>query len=214
MNVQAMPKTAYDKTLFTEKANELIEIGAFFDASGWAPATSGNYSARIDDKYAAITVSGYPKGRLDMDGIMAVDMDGRATDTRKPSAETLLHTMIYTLKPEAGAVLHTHSVNAVVLSRLMKKSKLKLEDYELLKAFPGIETHESSVCVPIFDNTQDIAALSELVREKLEEKTNVFGFLIRSHGLYAWGKDVAEAARAIEAFEFLFTCELEQRKYA
>ena len=38
------------------------------------------------------------------------------------------------------------------------------------------------------------------------------GYLIRGHGLYTWGRDVAEALRHLEAFDFLFTCELEHRR--
>ncbi|MET1163044.1 MAG: class II aldolase/adducin family protein, partial [Pseudoxanthomonas sp.] len=37
-------------------------------------------------------------------------------------------------------------------------------------------------------------------------------YLIDGHGLYAWGRDMAEARRHLEAFEFLFHCELELRK--
>jgi methylthioribulose-1-phosphate dehydratase len=36
------------------------------------------------------------------------------------------------------------------------------------------------------------------------------GYLIAGHGLYTWGADVAEARRHVEAFDFLFTCELER----
>ena len=32
------------------------------------------------------------------------------------------------------------------------------------------------------------------------------GFLIRGHGLTAWGKDIASAQQHIEGFEFLFQC--------
>jgi methylthioribulose-1-phosphate dehydratase len=33
------------------------------------------------------------------------------------------------------------------------------------------------------------------------------GFLLRRHGLYAWGKDLDEARRHLEIFEFLFEVE-------
>lgn len=210
MNVQTILKPAFDKSVFTEAAEQLIAAGKFLDSKGWAPATSGNYSARLDNQFAAITVSGYHKGRLDTNGIMTVDMEGRATDHRKPSAETALHTMLYKLDESIGSVLHTHSVNAVVLTRALKKNKLKLEGYELLKAFKGIETHDTAITVPIFDNTQDITALSEEVKTKIQGRDDVRGFLIRGHGLYTWGGTVAEAQRAVEAFEFLFECEMQQ----
>jgi methylthioribulose-1-phosphate dehydratase len=39
-----------------------------------------------------------------------------------------------------------------------------------------------------------------------------WGYLIEGHGLYAWGRDVAETQRHVEAFEFLLDCELELRR--
>jgi methylthioribulose-1-phosphate dehydratase len=46
----------------------------------------------------------------------------------------------------------------------------------------------------------------------LLEKKEFWGYLIEGHGLYAWGRDMAEARRHLDAFEFLINCELEMRK--
>ena len=59
-----------------------------FHARGWAPATSGNFSARLADGRIAITASGRHKGRLAEADIMTLTADGRPTDDRRPSAET------------------------------------------------------------------------------------------------------------------------------
>ncbi len=66
-------------------------------------------------------------------------------------------------------MLHTHSVNATVLSRLTLSDSLVFADYELQKAFAGISTHQSQVLVPIFDNDQDIARLALRVQPWLDE---------------------------------------------
>lgn len=212
MNVQALRKPSFDKSIMQDATQALIRAGKFFDSKGWAPATAGNYSARLDAEYAAITVSGTHKGHLKTEDIMMIDMDGTPQDARKPSAETALHTMLYRLDDKIGSVLHTHSVNSVVLTRLPEhKKKLKFSGYEILKAFRGIETHEAEIVIPIFKNSQDIPALAEEVREKLEGRADIPGFLIRNHGLYTWGLDVNEAQKAVEALEFLFACELGQR---
>ena len=42
----------------------------------------------------------------------------------------------------------------------------------------------------------------------------LWGYLIDGHGLYAWGRDMAEARRHLEAFEFLLGCELDLRRLA
>jgi methylthioribulose-1-phosphate dehydratase len=190
-------------------AREIIEAGQFLYARGWSPATSSNYSVRLSASEALLTVSGKHKGQLGVDDVLATDLAGNSLEPgKKPSAETLLHTQLYRCRPEVGAVLHTHSVNATVLSRLTAADHLVFEDYELQKAFSGVSTHESTVRVPIFDNDQDIARLAGKVQPWLDQHPDCVGYLIRGHGLYTWGAKMTDALRQIEAFEFLFECEL------
>ncbi|HXH03225.1 MAG TPA: methylthioribulose 1-phosphate dehydratase [Candidatus Competibacteraceae bacterium] len=197
--------------IVSTQAQALIAAGRFFFERGWVPATSGNFSARLDADTALITVSGRHKGRLDEDSFLRVDLQGRPLEARKPSAETLLHTLMYRREPAIGAVLHTHSVNSTVLSRLHREY-LELNDYEVLKAFPGIDTHASTVRLPIFANDQDIARLSGEVERYLDRRPDTPGYLIAGHGLYTWGASVDDAMRHVEALEFLFECETLTRR--
>jgi methylthioribulose-1-phosphate dehydratase len=193
-------------------AQQIIDAGRFLYERGWSPATSSNYSVRLSPGEALLTVSGKHKGQLGLDDVLATDMQGRSLEAdKKPSAETLLHTQLYNWKAEIGAVLHTHSVNATVLSRLCLADSLVFADYELQKAFAGISSHESQVEVPIFDNDQDIARLAAKVQPWLDQHPDCVGYLIRGHGLYTWGAQMSDALRQIEAFEFLFECELKVR---
>ncbi len=191
---------------------EIIEAGRFLYGRGWSPATSSNYSTRLSTSQALLTVSGKHKGQLGLDDVLATDLAGNSLEPdKKPSAETLLHTQLYTWRAEIGAVLHTHSVNATVLSRMTPGEFIEFEDYELQKAFSGVSTHESRVRVPIFDNDQDIARLAAKVQPWLDMHPECVGYLIRGHGLYTWGARMSDALRQIEAFEFLFECELKVR---
>ncbi|SFM48928.1 methylthioribulose 1-phosphate dehydratase [Marinobacter zhejiangensis] len=201
----------FDVTRYAKAAQSIVDAGRFLYAQGWSPATSSNYSERIDSQHVAITVSGRHKGQLGAGDVMVVDLAGRPVQSRcRSSAETLLHTVVYDLLPDVGAVLHTHSVKATVLSRLLPGSEpLVLSGYELQKAFPGFETHESELTVPVFENTQDMDELSAKVRQWLEANPAQPGYLIRGHGLYTWGATMADCLRHVEAFEFLFECELE-----
>lgn len=192
---------------------QIIDAGRFLYGRGWSPATSSNYSARLAADQALLTVSGKHKGQLGEDDVLATDLAGHSLEPgKKPSAETLLHTQLYAWRAEIGAVLHTHSVNATVLSRLTPGDRLELEDYELQKAFAGVTTHEGRVTVPIFDNDQDIARLALQVQQWLDTHPDCVGYLIRGHGLYTWGAQMSDALRQIEAFEFLFECELKTRQ--
>lgn len=196
---------------FLQRAAQLVEAGRYLFSQGMVPATSGNLSARLEDGSIAVTVSGRHKGHLSTADIMRVDAQGRSLDGRRPSAETLLHTHIYARFPEAEVVLHPHSVNATVIS-LQCGEDLELCDYELLKAFPGIETHDCRVRIPVFDNDQDIARLAVVIDGRLAERCEAPGYLIRGHGFYTWGASVDDALRHVEAFEFLFACELRMRQ--
>jgi methylthioribulose-1-phosphate dehydratase len=192
------------------RAAELIEAGHELYQRGMMPATSGNLSARLADGRIAITVSGRHKGRLTQSDIMVIDADGRSADDRRPSAETALHLQVYRRVPDAGAVLHPHSINATVLSRSLD-GDLLLRDYELLKAFPGVDTHEYTVRVPVFPNDQDVGRLAARIDHWMDTHGAVPGYLIAGHGFYTWGQGVNDALRHVEAFEFLFECELRMR---
>jgi methylthioribulose-1-phosphate dehydratase len=194
------------------EAELIVAASRVLSAHGWAPAGSGNYSHRRPDGAIAITVSGAHKARLTAGEVMTLGPSGQPMDRRAPSAETPLHLMIYRLYPEAQAVLHTHSIAAVVLSRLAPdRTEIRLAGYELLKAFPGVETHDCAVDIPIFDNSQDMTALAASVAAALTTR-QAPAFLIRGHGLYGWGSSMDEALCVVEAAETLLACELEMMR--
>ncbi|MDB6162629.1 MAG: methylthioribulose-phosphate dehydratase [Xanthomonadaceae bacterium] len=203
----------FDARLLRQIAGEIVRNVRELSAAGWTPATSSNFSRRLDDRHAAITVSGRDKGRLSEDDIMVVDFDGHAVGSdHRPSAETLLHTQLYKRFPEIGCVLHTHSLAQTVASRLFSGAgHVMLEGYELLKAFAGNTTHDTAVELPVLPNTQDMHTLAAQVDVLLDGPCQ-WGYLIDGHGLYTWGQDMAQARRHLEAFEFLLNCELELRK--
>ncbi len=198
---------------FFDKAIALAAAGAELYTRGWVPATSGNFSLRLDDDTALLTASGKHKGRLAPTDFIAVDLDGEPLSEGKPSAETLLHTALYRRFADVGAVLHCHSANATLISRLQADDgKVVLSDYELLKAFAGIDSHATSVDIPVFANTQDIAALAVEVDGYLAQHPACPGYLIEGHGLYCWGVDLDDCMRNLEALEFMLHCELELRR--
>jgi methylthioribulose-1-phosphate dehydratase len=166
---------------------------------------------RIDDDTAAVTISGRDKGALTPADVMAVMLDGQPLDpAQRPSAETALHLQVYRRKPDAGAVLHTHSHNQTVASRLFApQGMLALRGWELQKAVTGYTTHESELDVPVFPNSQDMRDIENMVDAWLDANRPLHAYLIEGHGLYTWGRGMAEARRHLEALEFLLACELD-----
>jgi methylthioribulose-1-phosphate dehydratase len=191
-------------------ADALRDVGAAFWREGWSRGTSSNYSVvlRREPLTLLLTASGKDKGRLGPADFVAVDGDGRPVEAGapRPSAETALH-LVLARRPGVGAVLHTHSVWGTVLSDLYAADGgFWVEDFEMLKGLDGVTTHEHRQRVEIFENTQDIPALARQVGRRLDDAADPLrhGFLIRRHGLYTWGRDVDEARRHVEVFEFLF----------
>jgi methylthioribulose-1-phosphate dehydratase len=188
----------------------LCAVGADFHRRGWSLATSSNFSAVLgrEPLRLLITASGKDKGRLTLNDLLQIDGDGRPVEATalRPSAETALHMML-ARRPGVGAVLHTHSVWATVLSEHHAPAGgIVIEGYEMLKGLAGISTHEHRLWVPIFPNTQDVSALARDVARSFDTPGRLLshGFLIRGHGLYTWGGDIDEARRHVETFEFLF----------
>ncbi len=169
---------------------------------------------RLGDAFAAVTVSGRDKGRLGVDDIMVVDFENQPVKTAaRPSAETALHTQIYRRFPDVGAVLHTHSRAQSVASRLFAEAgMIRFEGWELQKAISSVQTHESVLDLPVFANTQDMSVLVGQIDAWLDAGKPLHGYLINGHGIYAWGVDMADARRHLEAFEFLLNCELDLRR--
>lgn len=206
MSTKSTPSPAW-----SDIAAQLAHVGRDLHMRGWVPATSGNFSHRLTKDRVLVTASGRHKGKLGAEDFLVVDLDGKPVEGGKPSAETLLHTQLYKRMPGVNAVLHCHSPIATVMSRqITDRDALTLADYELLKAFPGVETHAVSVHLRIFDNSQDMPALAREVDNWLDEGDAFPCYLIRGHGVYTWAETLEHCERQLEALDFLLSCELEQ----
>jgi methylthioribulose-1-phosphate dehydratase len=195
-------------TELSQLKQDLIGIGQWVDARNWCPATSGNLSARIDQQRILITVSGHAKGQLTEGDLMEVDSQGNPYNSaKKPSAETLLHALVYGHMPAAKYIIHTHSVYGTVMSRAIWRGEIAFNNYEMQKAFAGVSSHEQEVKVPVFGNSQDMVELAKEIDAHLAAAPLCPAFILAGHGIYSWGSSVAEARRHSEAMEFLMECE-------
>lgn len=208
-----MTDRSWSRAQFREAARAIAAVSRRLYDKGWSPATSSNYSMRLNADYCAITVSGKDKGLLQETDVMVVDMQGNVASAGRPSAETGLHTQIYRRFDTANTVLHTHSLCSTVLTMHWPNERaLVLEGYELLKALDGIHTHDVRIALPVFDNTQDIVALAEEVDRTMTSVEMPPVYMIRGHGIYTWARDMDTCYRQVEALEFLFAVEVERRK--
>lgn len=197
-----------DKTIIAQ----LIEAGHTLHKLGMVPATSGNFSARLDDEHIVITVSGVHKGHLTQNDFMIMGLDGKHGEARTPSAEAGLHLQLYQAFPGINAILHPHS-RAATQTRNIHEDSLHLQGYELLKAFKGIDTHETSLVIPVFENDQDIPRLAACVESYLQDHDDLKAYIIRGHGFYTWADSIARTVQYCEALEFLLQCELDKHRF-
>jgi methylthioribulose-1-phosphate dehydratase len=189
---------------------EIAAFGRFAALRGWVPATSGNFSRRIDAGHVALTRSGIDKGAIRADDVAVLTIG--EPPPAGVSAEAPLHLARYRTDPAIGAIFHVHTVASTVLSRLDADGGVVCTDgFEMHKAL-GASTHESLIEIPVFRNDQDTAALAAAVEARLGPGAAVPGFLLAGHGLYAWGATAADARRHVEGLEFLLACHLEERR--
>jgi methylthioribulose-1-phosphate dehydratase len=195
----------------------VIAAGRAASARQWVPATSGNFSVRIDETRIAITRSGVDKGALTAADVLIQPIDRPLLPGS--SAEAALHIRLYTDNPDTGAIFHTHGLYSTVIGRAhVEDGAVFLSGWELQKALQGIATHEATVEVPVFSNDQDIGALSLRVADRLAQpvppgSSRGPAYLLAGHGLYAWGRSPRDAFRHLEALEVLFSQIITLRTY-
>ena len=187
---------------------ELVAVMADVHRRGWCDGTGGNFSCLSSREPLQLLMapSGVHKGNVSTEELIVVNGNAEVIAGRgKASAETLLHLTIVR-NCGAGAVLHSHSQAGTLLSQWsLPRGHLRLQDLEMLKGLDGVNTHQTSVRLPVLANDQDLQRLSEAAQPHLAGAPN--GLLIAGHGLYAWGEDLFSATRHLEILEFL----LEQR---
>lgn len=94
----------------------IIAVAQAIDKAGFCPSKSGNVSARTEDGFL-ITPSGLPYEQTAPGDLIELSLDGLVlSGTRKPSSEWPFHAAIYRARPEAQAIVHTHSPRATALS--------------------------------------------------------------------------------------------------
>lgn len=188
---------------------ELASTIRHYNQKGWSPATSTNYSFKVEQDLDLIYVSrsGVDKSNFLATDFIQIDPKGNPTGlnpTAKPSAETIIHCVIYDLFPETRVILHSHSIYPVMLSKKIGE-RVVFEGYEIQKGFDGQKTHDAQVAIPIIENSQEMDFFQKELKKRFNELGNHV-FMIKQHGTYAWGKNLFEAKRHLETLEYLCQC--------
>lgn len=180
---------------------------------GWVTGTGGGISIRLNNGIY-IAPSGVQKERIKSDELFVLDIDGNVSESPKSSlglrqSECTPLFMIAYRQRQAGAVIHNHSINSVLVSLLMNGSEFRVSHQEMIKGIKRGSTNESyryddTLIVPIIENTpfeKDLAYQLEMAM-KCYPDTNAV--LVRRHGVYVWGKNWKNAKTMAECYDYLF----------
>ena len=96
--------------------DEICRVGKSLFKRGYAHATAGNISARLDDGSFLITPTDACLGFLDPAQLAHVGADGVQTSGDTASKTLALHRRIYASAAHARCVIHTHSTHLVALT--------------------------------------------------------------------------------------------------
>ncbi|AQQ54564.1 methylthioribulose 1-phosphate dehydratase [Planococcus lenghuensis] len=201
-------------SIVEERWTELADIKDELAARDWFMGTSGNLAIKVNDEplQFLVTASGKDKKKRTAEDFLLVDADGQPIDETqlKPSAETLLHCAVYG-QTDASCSLHVHTVANNVISELYGDAgKIGFKGQELIKAF-GLWEEDDVLTIPVIPNPAHIPTLAEEFKQHVNAD---FGaVLIRNHGITVWGRSGFEAAKLLEASEFLFQYQLTLHQY-
>ena len=192
-------------TFTNAQARERIcELCRLFWQLGWASGTGGGISLRVGDTIF-MAPSGVEKERLQPSDIFELDRRGhviKSSPGHKLTACAPLFQAAYDHR-DAGAVLHSHSLDVVLASMLVPPGEpLRLTRLEMMKGLEGVgyfDVHE----IPVIDNT----ALEHELKDRVERAVLAFpkanAVIVRNHGVYVWGKDSVHAKTQAECLDYL-----------
>lgn len=168
----------------------IVEVGRKLIIKHLVAGSWGNISCRVDEKAIAITPSGRGYETLTPEDIVLIDNAGTVLEgCHIPSSELKVHTAIYAAYPEAGAVIHTHSIYASALAAMHKSVPAIIED--IVQIIGGrVNCAEYALC-----GTQELA--DNAVRALQGRKA----VLLANHGAVCWGKNLQEALLVAEILE-------------
>ena len=190
-----------------------------FYSLGWVTGTGGGISVRRG-RHLYIAPSGVQKERVRPEHLFVQTVEGR--DVRVPegrlkrSACTPLFLLAYRLR-NAGAVIHTHSQQAVLATLLYPGAEFRASHLEMIKgvwsdSLGRCLRYDEQLVVPIIDNTPLEQELADTMERAMRRYPGSPAVLVRRHGLYVWGDTWQRAKTVCECLDYVFQVAVEMRR--
>jgi len=200
----------------------ICELCRLFYGLGWVSGTGGGVSIRAPEGIY-IAPSGVQKERMSPEDIYLLDGDTRSEVrvVRAPANPALKISECQPLffsafrQRNAGAVIHSHSIWALLAARLFSPDggpgELRCQGVEMQKGLRGMGCFDT-LRVPIIANTAREAQLSESLSAAIDAYPDVDAVLVAGHGVYVWGADWVQAKTQAESYDYLFRALVEAHR--
>ncbi len=167
-----------------ELRTEIAKYGRRLVSERLVQGTWGNISAKLDDNTIIVTPSGVEYAKIEPEDLVKVDLSTLAYEgENKPTSELELHAAIYRAKPDAGAVVHTHSANASVYACAHCGLEIPEENARATEVFG------SFVAVTEYAAAGTKAIAQNVVSAMGESR----GAIMANHGMAVCGADMKNA---------------------
>lgn len=178
---------------------DIVQVGKELYQKGLLIGTDGNISIRMGQNEILITASGVCKGKMGLEHVTLVDMEGNIIRGMKPARDIRMHLAVYRERPEAKAIVHAHP--------------------PITTGYAMCEVDFSKVALPeVFFTLQNIATTNYTTPTTIEvprEITRVLStnkvcqaILLANHGALTIGTDVYDAFYKMETFEMFLKANL------
>jgi len=190
----------------------VVELCRHLYQLGWATGTGGGISIRQGGR-VYMAPSGVQKERIEEADIYVLDENGAVLEgpTRpglKPSECSPLFFNAFRLR-DAGAVIHSHSLHAMLVT-LLHQDAFECTEIEMIKGLTG-HGYYDRVQVPIIENTARECDLADRMAQAITDNPQSHAVLVRRHGVYIWGRDWSHAKTQAECYHYLFEAAVRMR---
>ena len=174
------------------RRREVIAVAQALDAAGLVPNKSGNVSCRSAGGFL-ITPAGVPYRELKPGDLVELAVEGSPPASgRRASSEWRMHAAVYAVRPDAAAIVHTHSPRATALACAGRG----IPAFHYMIALAGGDIR----CMPYA--TFGTAELAVTAVQGLAERRAT---LLGNHGVLAIGSSLKEAQAVALEVENLAT---------
>jgi L-fuculose-phosphate aldolase len=168
---------------------QLCAMGRTLLDTGLVAGTWGNISIRVSASHMVITPTAGDYRTLRPSDISVVAFADGTFTGEKPSSEWRLHAAIYGERKDAGAVIHTHSMNASTVAAARRDVPPILDDLAQIIG-PGVRC--ASYALP---------STRKIVRVTLKALRGRNAALLANHGAVCLGRDLQEAFTCCQILE-------------